>query len=103
MARFVLPLAAFCVLFVSSVHASPATEYLELVSIEETIDEYGLIVFNGTIQSTHPTQTLVRVWVHITLKKDGKVIDVIRDLLGEDIDPGGSAAFSIETLFAEGE
>ena len=82
---------------IPAVYAYPSSEYLELVSIEETADEHGAI-FSGTIRNTHHAQTLGSVQVRLVIKKDGKVIYVEEKRL-DDIEPGDTASFTIETLF----
>lgn len=79
----------------------PSSEYLELVSVEEMFDDAGAI-FSGTIRNTHHAQALQSVQVRLTLKKDDKVIYVEEKRL-DNIEPGGTISFTIETLFSADE
>ena len=79
-----------------------ADEYLELLSIEEVVDEYGLIVFNGTIKNTHTTQPIDLFAVYIIIKKDGRIIarhrvSPLSFLKG--LAPGATIHFSFESLY----
>lgn len=91
-------LAVVCLLAAKPVDAYyPASEYLELASIGEVADEYG-VIFNGIIRNTHPAQNLELIRVRLVLKKDAKVIYVEEKRINK-IYPGDTERFVFETVF----
>ena len=99
---FVL-LAGLCT---SSAYAFRSGEHLELLSVEESIDDYGLAVFSGTVQNTSATQS-VMLHVHVILKKDGVIVARYLGRISFEflngLGPGRSTDFSVKTDYEPGD
>ena len=99
------------VLLAAGLCAEPACafwsdEHLELLEVAEVVDEFGLMVFTGTIQNTHTTQAIDTVSIYVVLKKEGRIVAIYRgwpDRSSGGIGPSETQSFSIETDYAEGE
>lgn len=99
--------SALCIVLLVGLFSAPifasSDEYLELSNIEERIDEYGLAVFSGQLHNTHTMRAVGRIWVHIVLKKDGRIIGIEKFTpydAWEKLDPLATISFEQETLYA---
>ena len=87
-------------------HASFSDEHLDLLDVTEVVDEYGLIVFTGSVRNTHAMQSIKTAIIYVILKQDGKIIAIYRgfpDRSLEKLAPGETRSFEVETDHAEGE
>ena len=87
-------------------HASFSDEHLELLDVTEVVDEYGLIVFTGSVRNTHTVQSVTAASIYVILKQDGQIIAIYRgfpDSSLKDLAPGETRSFEVETDYAKGE
>ena len=87
-------------------HASFSDEHLALLEVNESVDEFGLMVFTGTIQNTHATQAIGTTSIYVVLKQGDQIIAIYRDFPDnplKDLAPGDIRSFEVETDHAEGE
>ena len=85
-------------------HASFSDEHLALLEVNESVDEFGLMVFTGTIQNTHATQAIGTTSIYVVLKQGDQIIAIYRDFPDnplKDLAPGESRSFEVETDHAE--
>lgn len=92
-------------LFAAPACAFWSDEYLELLEVNGAADEYGLMVFSGTIQNTHSAQSINTISIFIVLKKEGRIVAIYRGFPEKPlsaIEPGETRSFEIETDYEQG-